>query len=46
MATIHFNKEGFNKAITAIYIKDGKELDRKVGVMPAEAYTAILDANI
>ena len=105
MATIHFNKEGFNKAIasggitmvdfwaswcgpcrmlapviddlagryegkavigkvngddeqalamqygvmstpTVIFFKDGKELDRKVGVMPAEAYTAILDANL
>lgn len=105
MATIHFNKEGFDKAITSdgitmvdfwaswcgpcrmlapviddladkyegkaiigkvnvdeeqalamqygvmsiptvIFFKDGKELDRKVGVMPAEAYTAILDANI
>ena len=104
MATIHFNKEGFDKAIaaggitmvdfwaswcgpcrmlapviddlagkyegkavigkvnvddeqalamqygvmsipTVIFFKDGKELDRKVGVMPAEAYTAILDAN-
>lgn len=31
---------------TVIFFKDGKELDRKVGVMPAEAYTAILDANI
>ena len=30
---------------TVIFFKDGKELDRKVGVMPAEAYTAILDAN-
>ena len=105
MATIHFNKEGFDKAIaaggitmvdfwaswcgpcrmlapviddlagkyegkavigkvnvddeqalamqygvmsipTVIFSKDGKELDRKVGVMPAEAYTAILDANV
>ena len=105
MATIHFNKEGFDKAIaaggitmvdfwaswcgpcrmlapviddlagkyegkavigkvnvddeqalamqygvmsipTVISFKDGKELDRKVGVMPAEAYTAILDANV
>ena len=105
MATIHFNKEGFDKAIaaggitmvdfwaswcgpcrmlapviddlagkyegkavigkvnvddeqalamqygvmstpTVIFFKDGKELDRKVGVMPAEAYTAILDANV
>lgn len=31
---------------TVIFFKDGKELDRKVGVMPAEAYTAILDANV
>ena len=105
MATIHFNKEGFDKAIaaggitmvdfwaswcgpcrmlapviddlagkyegkavigkvnvddeqalamqygvmsipTVIFFKDGKELDRKVGVMPAEAYTAILDDNV
>ena len=105
MATIHFNKEGFDKAIaaggitmvdfwaswcgpcrmlapviddlagkyegkavigkvnvddeqalamqygvmsipTVIFFKDGKELDRKVGAMPAEAYTAILDANV
>ena len=105
MATIHFNKDGFDKAIaaggitmvdfwaswcgpcrmlapviddlagkyegkavigkvnvddeqalamqygvmsipTVIFFKDGKELDRKVGVMPAEAYTAILDANV
>ena len=105
MATIHFNKEGFDKAIaaggitmvdfwaswcgpcrmlapviddlagkyegkavigkvnvddeqalamqygvmsipTVIFFKEGKELDRKVGVVPAEAYTAILDANV
>ena len=105
MATIHFNKEGFDKAIaaggitmvdfwaswcgpcrmlapviddlagkyegkavigkvnvddeqalamqygvmsipTVIFFKDGKELDRKVGVMPAEAYTQILDDNL
>lgn len=105
MATIHFNKEGFDKAMTAggitmvdfwaswcgpcrmlapviddlagkyegkavigkvnvdeeqalamqygvmsiptvVFFKDGKEIDRKVGVMPAEAYTAVLDANI
>ena len=31
---------------TVIFFKDGKELDRKVGVMPAEAYTAVLDANV
>ena len=105
MATIHFNKEGFDKAIaaggitmvdfwaswcgpckmlspvidglakkyegralvgkvntddepnlamrfgvmsipTVIFLKDGKEIDRKVGVMPEAAYTAVLDANL
>lgn len=30
---------------TVIFFKAGKELERKVGVMPPEAYTAILDAN-
>ena len=28
---------------TVIFFKDGKEIDRKVGVMPAGAYTALLD---
>ena len=28
---------------TVIFFKDGKEIDRKVGVMPAGAYSAILD---
>ena len=28
---------------TVIFFKDGKEIDRKVGVMPAGVYTAILD---
>ena len=105
MATLHFNKEGFDKAISAggitmvdfwaswcgpckmlapviddlagryegkavigkvnvddeqalageygvmsiptvIFFKGGREIDRKVGVMPADAYTAILDANL
>lgn len=105
MATLHFNKEGFDKAVSAggitmvdfwaswcgpckmlapviddlagkyegkavigkvnvddeqalageygvmsiptvIFFKGGKEIDRKVGVMPADAYTAILDANL
>lgn len=31
---------------TVIFLKDGKEIDRKVGVMPPQAYTAVLDANI
>ena len=30
---------------TVIFFKDGKEIDRKVGVMPAGAYTLVLDAN-
>ena len=30
---------------TVIFFKDGKEIDRKVGVMPAQAYTQVLDAN-
>ena len=31
---------------TVIFFKDGKELERKVGLMPAEAYKAVLDANL
>ena len=31
---------------TVVFLKDGKEIDRKVGVMPASAYTSVLDANI
>ena len=31
---------------TVIFFKDGKEIDRKVGVMPEAAYTAVLDANL
>ena len=31
---------------TVIFFKGGREIDRKVGVMPADAYTAILDANL
>ena len=31
---------------TVVFLKDGKEFDRKVGVMPAQAYTAVLDANL
>ena len=31
---------------TVIFFKDGKEIDRKVGVMPAESFTAVLDANL
>lgn len=30
---------------TVIFFKDGKEIDRKVGVMPAGAFSQVLDAN-
>lgn len=31
---------------TVIFFKDGKEIDRKVGVMPPETFTKVLDANL
>lgn len=31
---------------TVIFFKDGKEIDRKVGVMSAESYTSVLDSNL
>ena len=31
---------------TVILFKNGREIDRKVGVMPADSYTAVLDANL
>ena len=31
---------------TVIFFKDGKEIDRKVGVMPPQAFTGVLDANL
>ena len=30
---------------TVIFFKDGKEIDRKVGVMPPEAFAQVLEAN-
>lgn len=30
---------------TVIFFKDGKEIERKVGVMPAGVFTEVLDAN-
>ena len=30
---------------TVIFFKDGKEIDRKVGVRPPEAFTRVLDDN-
>ena len=31
---------------TVVFLKDGKEIDRKVGVMPAGAFTQVLDSNL
>ena len=31
---------------TVIFFKDGQEIDRKVGVMPADSYTGTLDENL
>lgn len=31
---------------TVVFLKNGKELERKVGVMPADAFTAILEKNL
>ena len=30
---------------TVIFFKNGEEIDRKVGVMPAGAFTQVLDKN-
>ena len=30
---------------TVIFFKDGQEIDRKVGVMPPEAFVQVLEAN-
>ena len=31
---------------TIVFLKNGEEFDRKVGVMPSEAFSAVLDANL
>ena len=31
---------------TVIFMKNGKEFDRKVGVMPVDTYTSVLDENL
>lgn len=31
---------------TVVFLKNGKEFDRKVGVMPAGAFTSVLDNNL
>lgn len=39
-------KFGVMSIPTVIFFKNGKEIDRKVGVQPAGAFTQILDANV
>ena len=36
---------GIQTIPTVIFFKNGQEIDRKIGVMPADAYTEILDNN-
>lgn len=31
---------------TIVFLKNGEEIDRKIGVQPAAAYAEVLDANI
>lgn len=31
---------------TVVFLKNGREFDRKVGVMPPEAFTEVLDSNL
>lgn len=39
-------RNGVMSIPTVIFYKDGKEIARKVGVMPAGAFTEILEANL
>ena len=39
-------KYGVMSIPTVIFFKDGKEIDRKVGVQPAGVYTKLLDDNL
>lgn len=31
---------------TVVFLKNGREFDRKVGLLPKESFTAILDSNL
>jgi len=31
---------------TVVFLKNGREFDRKVGVMPSDAFSAVLDENL
>lgn len=37
---------GVSSIPTVIFFKDGKEIDRKVGAMPANAFAEVLNANL
>ena len=39
-------KFGIASIPTVVFLKNGVEFDRKVGVMPESAFTAVLDANL
>lgn len=39
-------KYGVMSIPTVVFFQNGKEIGRKVGVQPASAYTAILDAHV
>lgn len=39
-------KYGVMSIPTVIFFQNGQEIDRKVGLMPAEVYTQVLDAHI
>lgn len=39
-------KYGVMSIPTIIFFQNGKEIDRKVGVQPASAYTSVLDAHV
>lgn len=39
-------RRAYHMRPTVIFFKDGKEIDRKVGVMPAGAFTQVLDSNL
>ena len=37
---------GVRSIPTVVFLKNGREFDRKVGTMPAAVYTEVLDANL
>lgn len=39
-------KFGVMSIPTLVFLKNGREVDRKVGVMPPETFTSVLDENL